>query len=155
MKKILVALVVVMFSFNTCFALDPTSFLNSLIPIDNKMYVVIDSLTNTKYDKDYMRKYITTTESNIASLRKDVDFYDNKELKLMASLILDNYNLSLMYAKKYIESKSTDDLISMIHFYTEGINTGLLRSNISNIKDSEIKNNDIPYFHCPQKYNLH
>ena len=133
-----IALLVFVSSINTASAIEvsaPSSnnneFVKTLDFLDNNMYILIKYLSAENVNTDEANKQINFLNSLISELNKKSSQLPKEQRDVSAALraISSFYELSIIKAENYLESKNSDDLISAISTFSIGYSSSVnLRS---------------------------
>lgn len=133
-----IALLVFVSSINTASAIEvsaPSSnnneFVKTLDFLDNNMYILIKYLSAENVNTDEANKQINFLNSLISELNKKASQLTKEQRDVSAALraISSFYELSIIKAENYLESKNSDDLISAISTFSIGYSSSVnLRS---------------------------
>ena len=133
-----IALLVFVSSINTASAIEvsaPSSnnneFVKTLDFLDNNMYILIKYLSAENVNTDEANKQINFLNSLISELNKKASQLPKEQRDVSAALraISSFYELSIIKAENYLESKNSDDLISAISTFSIGYSSSVnLRS---------------------------
>ncbi len=129
-----IALLIFISSANTTSAiktLAPSSNNNEITKnldyLDNHMYILIKSISAEEFNQGEVKKQIKFLRSLISELNKKSYNLPKQHRDVTATLqcILSFYNLSVIKADDYVNSKNSNDLISCIDAFSTGYKTSL------------------------------
>lgn len=95
--------------------------------LDNNMYILIKSISAEEFNQGEVKKQIKFLGSLISELNKKASNLPKEQRDVTATLkcILSFYNLSVIKADDYVNSKNSNDLISSIDAFSTGYKTSL------------------------------
>lgn len=95
--------------------------------LDNHMYILIKSISAEEFNQGEVKKQIKFLSSLISELNKKASNLPKEQRDVTAALqcILSFYNLSVIKADDYVNSKNSNDLISSIDAFSTGYRTSL------------------------------
>lgn len=104
-----------------------SALIKSIDYLNNNMYLLVKSISSDNFDSNQVKNEINFLNSLISELNKNSSELPKDLNGIIATIqaITSFYNLSLVKAEDYVDSKDANDLIETISAFSVGYNASL------------------------------